>query len=355
MIKISREKERFYTYAFLAIFAAVIVLSFLLIRPFITVILASAVVSYMLYPLFRALNKKIGSKNISAAVVIIAAVIVVGSLSVFIFSELYKEIKGINISDNLNIGMMEKRACIENDILCKSINYFIDIVKSEETKETISALLSNFSKSFLFSIPSLFLNMIIFIFLLFYFLRDGDKIIAYIKGLLPLKESLKNDIERYARDVIHSTIYGAIIIALMQGFVGAVAFILFDSTDAPIMWGMITAVAALVPFIGTAAVWLPMSLMQIIKGHLYNSNIILWKGIGLLIFGAVVISSIDNILKPRIIGKEAKINPVLVLLGAVGGIRLMGPMGVFIGPFVFALFASFAKVYAQDTYKCKKM
>ena len=111
------------------------------------------------------------------------------------------------------------------------------------------------------------------------------------------------------------------------------------------MWGFIIAFAALLPFIGTGIIWVPVGIFLILNGLFMSDTSFIWRGIGLLIYGALVISTIDNVLRPKVIGDKSMLHPTLALLGVAGGIYLLGFIGVIIGPVILALLVIYLGMY----------
>ncbi|MFQ5620928.1 MAG: AI-2E family transporter, partial [Candidatus Nanoarchaeia archaeon] len=142
-------------------------------------------------------------------------------------------------------------------------------------------------------------------------------------------------------------IYGSLVIALIQGALGALGFMIFG-VGSPILWGLVMSLFALVPFIGTPIIWGPAGLLLVIDGFVDGQTNLVAKGIGLLIYGTLVISTVDNILKPKLIGKKAKIHPIVVLIGVLGGLSLLGFVGFVVGPLVLALFEALIEVYEKE-------
>ena len=342
--------KKYMKYAFLAFFLLLLVLSFFIIRPFITVIIASIIVAYIFFPVFDRVNKRVNNNNISAILVMLLIVVVLGLFLWFVGSRVFGELDIIKEKNSFEEAMsqLDSKCDASDNPLCISVNYLSGLIEEPETRQSILSAVSDISKSLLTSIPRLLINIIIFTFTTFYLFRDGRRIMKYLSDIIPLKRKFKVSLKGQMNDLFYSTIYGAIIIALIQGAVGTVAFILLGSTESPFFWGTMMAVAALVPFIGTGIIWLPMALFQIIQGYLSESDAIMWKGVTLLIVGAFIISMIDNVLKPKIIGERSGMHPLLIMIGAFGGIAFMGFIGVFLGPMILAFFMSFLYVYHEE-------
>ena len=138
---------------------------------------------------------------------------------------------------------------------------------------------------------------------------------------------------------IVGVVFGFVITAALQGLFGALGFLIFQLSS-PLVWGLIMMILALIPFLGPALVWFPIGVIQLISGNLFS-------GIGLLLYGAIIISSIDNIVRPKIISYKSNIHPLLILLGVVGGLKLFGFIGIVIGPVVLVFLMTILKLYAE--------
>jgi predicted PurR-regulated permease PerM len=129
-------------------------------------------------------------------------------------------------------------------------------------------------------------------------------------------------------------VMGQIVVGLVQGFLAWLAFV-FLGVPNPVLWGFVTAIISIIPLLGAVIVWLPITIYLFILGYTTG---VYWKAIALFIFGSCVISTIDNILKPKIVGDRARIHPLIILFGILGGIQLVGIPGILIGPMILTLF-----------------
>ncbi len=156
----------------------------------------------------------------------------------------------------------------------------------------------------------------------------------------------------YLRNLVrlHLLIYGYVVVALIQGLLGAFGFFIFG-IHSPIFWGIVMTITALIPFIGTAIVWLPFALIKLFNGILANNTNEIIGGILFILYGTIIISGIDNVLRPKIIGDKAKVHPILILVGVLGGLSLFGFIGVVIGPLILALFVAFLTAYEENKPK----
>ena len=173
----------------------------------------------------------------------------------------------------------------------------------------------------------------------YYFLKDGNKLLAYAKSIIPIKSSHVNVLLKRFNDVTYAVVYGNVVVAVVQGILTCLGFFIFG-VQSPLIWGIVTLFTSLIPFLGAVVVWLPASIFLIVAGYSSGDGLTLLRGIGLLLFGLLFISSIDNILKPRLIGGRANLHPALVLLGVIGGLSALGIIGLVIGPVLIALAAT---------------
>jgi len=201
----------------------------------------------------------------------------------------------------------------------------------ENTKKIGQRVVESLSSGFS-NVLSVAANFVIMAFAIFFFLKDGPGFLQKIKNYLPFSAEERDRLASQIKDMIVSTIYGGLIVAVVQGVLGGLAFGLLGITS-PIFWGSAMALMSFVPILGTAIIWLPASVIFLLQGAYV-------KGIGLLLIGIGVISMVDNILKPLIIGGRTKMPTVVIFFTVLGGIRLFGLLGLVMGPLVFALFLS---------------
>jgi predicted PurR-regulated permease PerM len=350
--------KEYMKYIFVIMFVLIIYLAYLVIRPFITALLTSAVLAYIFYPLYEAINERIKRKNVSALVVSLLIIIILAIPFTFVAGSLARESQVIYIKSRqvFTTGDIFSIGCApeERGIGCTLSNWIGGLIRKpsvryhiEESIGNITSLIARKTSEFVLSIPAIALNLFVAFFATFYLFKDGKSIIERIRKMLPLKLHHQKQIFQQLDETTYAIIYGSLLVAAIQGIVGGMGYYLFGISS-PILWGILTAIFALLPFIGTALVWLPLSMFIVVQGLSVDSPMITLKGIGLLLFGALIISSMDNLLKPYIIGRRAKIHPVLVLIGVLGGIAFFGFIGFVIGPLVLAIFANFIDIYEKE-------
>lgn len=175
------------------------------------------------------------------------------------------------------------------------------------------------------------------VYLLFFFLCDGRRILHFIQEALPIQGPGERYLLQEIGSVTRATFKGIIVIGIAQGTVGGVAFAVLGISNA-VLWGVAIAIATIVPVVGTAVVWLPAAIVLFAGGS--------WvKGVAMLITGVLLIGLIDNLLRPRIVGRETRMPDYIVLLATLGGLTAFGLTGVVLGPVIAGIFLASWRMY----------
>jgi predicted PurR-regulated permease PerM len=179
----------------------------------------------------------------------------------------------------------------------------------------------------------------VMLYLFFFLVRDGREISHLIRDAIPLDESHKQHLIRKFTTVIRATVKGNVVVAVVQGTLGGIALWVVGIQGA-LLWGFVMMLLSLLPAVGAALVWLPVAIYFISTG-------VLVKGIGLALFGTLVIGTVDNVLRPVLVGKDTRLPDWVVLISTLGGMALFGINGFVIGPLVAALFMASWDIFAR--------
>ena len=180
----------------------------------------------------------------------------------------------------------------------------------------------------------------VMIYLLFFFLKDGDLIVAKCIDVFPLDDNQERFLIEKFNNVTKATVKGTILVGVTQGIIGGIIFALLD-IQAAVLWGVLMAFFSIVPTIGTAIIWFPAACLLFFSGA--------WlKALILLLIGFFVIGLIDNFLRPYLVGKETKLPDYMILLTTLGGVSLVGLSGFIIGPIIAALFLTLWSLFKLD-------
>lgn len=180
----------------------------------------------------------------------------------------------------------------------------------------------------------------LFFLFLFFLLRDGRSLIELLRSLSPLSPEQEARVVEHLVATTSGTLLGVVVVPVAQGALAALGFWIFGVPN-PLLWGAITIFAALIPLLGAPLVWIPMCVYVYLTGAL-------WQAIALLVYGAVVISGIDNVLKPMFLSGAARVHPVLGFLAVIGGTLAFGPVGLLMGPIVLSLAISALDIYRAE-------
>jgi predicted PurR-regulated permease PerM len=184
------------------------------------------------------------------------------------------------------------------------------------------------------------INLFIVLYLLFFFLRDGDYLSRRIRNAVPLRPEQQRDLFTKFTTVIRATVKGNIVVALVQGALGGLIF-WFLGVHAPVLWAVLMAFLSLLPAVGAGLVWLPVAVYFLVTGAV-------WQGIVLIAFGVLVIGLVDNVLRPVLVGKDTKMPDYVVLIATLGGMAIFGLNGFVIGPVIAAMFMAVWDLFAAS-------
>jgi len=242
-------------------------------------------------------------------------VIIVAIPLILLIPKIIDEVSGIyNYLINLNLNVSP----LINDGIKKTVTFFIGDVSE-----------------FVLTLPGFIINLIITLLMLFYLFIDGEKILQSIKDMIPLDSKHKDTIVSEFKRVTNGVVYGLMLVAIIEGILAIIVFYIFD-VSAPIFWGIIIFILAILPALGASLVWAPLGIIKLINHDTTN-------GIGILICGFFILSGIETFLRPKLIGDRTNLHPILVIMGVLGGLKVFGLIGVIFGPFILVILITMLK------------
>jgi len=320
----------------------VVTLNVFIFLPYISVLFLALVFAIIFNPVHeRILSWSGGKRALSALLtVFIVLAVIVGPLSFFgtlLFQEASDLYDSVINSGNGNIieSLKPFRAFIEAiSPGISSSQAEIDIAKY--VRNALSGLLDHMTVIFSGAAKIVF-GLFLMLLALFYFFKDGKKFVATLIDLSPLADSSDRKIAEKVVLAVNSVVRGHIVIGVLQGLMTGIGFAIFG-VPSPVIWGFVAAIASLVPTIGTSLVLLPAVVFLFVTGSV-------GAGIGLIIWGVFAVGLIDNLLGPILIERGIKIHPFLILLSALGGLALFGPVGFLAGPVILSLLFALLDIY----------
>ena len=192
------------------------------------------------------------------------------------------------------------------------------------TVKTLATWLTTTAASFVKGSVVEVIGLLLTFYLLFFFLRDRRAALQSLRSLSPLSEAEMDRLFGRVGDTIYATVYGTLAVSAVQGLLGGLMF-WWLGLPAPLLWGVVMALLAVVPVLGAFVVWIPAALFLALEGS--------WgKALILTVWGGLVVGTIDNLLRPILVGKRLKLHTILAFISVVGGLILFGPAGLILGP-----------------------
>ena len=333
----------FYSRVFGLVTALVLGVAVLLIlRPFIGPLLWAALLAFMLFPVNRRLRAAFkGRKSIAALALTLASVLVlvVPAVSLGIVFGRQASDLVFGLQDSAAEHQIQSPSDImhlpEVDRAVRWAGSYLPVPADQITNSLVSAgqqviqSVLSVGGSLFASVVGTVVAIVLALFLLFFFLRDGEIMTVRALSLVPLDDRRKAQLVTHLSSVIQAIVLGSLITAVVQGSLVGIGFALVG-LPSPIVFAVLGTVASIVPLIGTTIVWVPAALYLGLTGH--------WgAALFLAIWGVAVVSSADNVVRPLFISSRAKITTLPVFIGLLGGIAAFGAIGIFLGPVVIAL------------------
>ena len=325
--------------AFLILLVAAVSIAFVaMIRTFLLTILMAAIFSGVAYPVYRRLRHLLGGRqalaSITTIVLLLALVLVpLGAVLAAIANQ------ALRVSDNVRPRL--QRMVEQPGELGTRLRALPGFSRLEPYREPIlrkAGELAGSTGSFLVNAISattvatavLFFQFVVMLYTMFFFLIGGPGLLRNVLAYLPLSEGDKERmIERFV-SVTRATLKGSVLIGAAQGTLSGLAFWAVG-IDGALFWGAMMAVLSIIPGIGGALVWVPTAIMLLATGEV-------WRGLGLAAFCALGVGSVDNVLRPILVGRDTQMHELMIFFSTLGGLLVFGAMGFIVGPILAALF-----------------
>lgn len=339
------KESKFAHYTLAIIFFFLLYLIFRMVWPFFTYILTGLILTIVSHPLYEGLLSKIKNKKLSSIITIILVLLLIVIPTSLMIGSLVVQTK--SFVKSFNQASVEKAAEYFNELN----SAVMDVLgPNADLKNKIGSALQGMEKfivnttaSLIGSIADVILGLFVMFFIMYYGLVEGKRWVINLKEHLPLAKERKEKLAKQVGQITHAVIFGQILIAFIQGLLGGIGFFIVGIKN-PVFWGFVMTILAFIPVTGTGIVWVPASIIELINGNILG-------GIFLLMYGFIIVSSIDNFIRPKIISGKTNIHPAIALIGVLGGLKVFGFMGIFIGPFIAAMFVAIAGFFYEDYLK----
>ena len=333
--------------AFLLLLVTGISLAFLaMIQSFLTALLLAAIFSALCQPLHSRLLKWFGGRAVlaSLATLLLLLIGIIGPLLAFL---------GIVTSQAVEVSSgiqpwIQSQLSGQGEL---SIERFFDLpdelepyesqvyAKAGEMASRVGEFLLNSLAAVTRGTATFFFMLFIMLYAMFFFLRDGSKILERILYYMPLESEHEYLMVDKFVSVTKATLKGSLVIGIVQGGLAGLAFAVIGIEGAA-FWGTVMAVLSFIPGIGTALVWVPAAIYLAVNGQTLQSA-------GLTFWCVIVVGTVDNVLRPTLVGRDTQMSDLLIMLSTLGGLLLFGPTGLVVGPIIAALFVTVWEIYGE--------
>jgi predicted PurR-regulated permease PerM len=329
--------------ALLVATAVALYLCWLMLQPFVNVLAWAAVLVIFFYPvhsrLVRRTNRPATSALLSSLFVIIVILLPLTLITLALVSEMSGALRNIqaNAATLLNTN---------SPFLGRFIGWLghyvdLDQLYSQdfltERLKGLSGTIAGSTLGFVGGLVGAIVQVFFVIFTMYYLFRDGERIMRALPEMLPLERSQSEAIFARTRDVISASLYGVLVIAVIQGALGGMAFWALGLPSA-IVWAVVMTFLSMIPMAGSFLVWVPAAIFLGITGH--------WgKALILVAWGSLVIGTVDNFLRPKLVGERTRLHELFIFFSVLGGLKVFGVLGIVLGPVVLAISLALLDVF----------
>lgn len=340
----SLSKRRLSPWFLFALLLVLGVLAFRVVGVFLSFVLFGLFLAYLTFPIYAWLRQRLKRPAVAAGAMLLGLTLAVFLPLGFVLAELLNQVQGLLAS----LSAADPQAVL--DAIAHRINAALGL-PDEATADPGSNLVNDVYDSvqdalvaWLRDVPQLLaesiLGLLLLAYVLYYTYTDGDRALAAIRDILPLDTEQRETLFREVGHVIRGVMYGTILLSAIQAVLAAIGFAIFGVPSIA-LWSVLIFVLALLPIVGAPFIWVPWGLYLIYIGETL-------RGVGLLVYCAILVNGIEHLIRPKLIGKTANIHPLLVLLGVVGGLALFGFIGFIVGPLVLSVFVTVLNLYRKE-------
>ncbi len=345
----NKEQAKLEQRSFLMLLVIVTLLFLFLLKPFWGAIFWACIIGLLFYPLNRRFLESWGQRpSLAALATLVVCVVICIVPAMFVLGSFFQE--GAGLYQRLQSGDLDLGNRIERireafpaaQLLLERLNLDLNNVKEQLSGAalTASGFIAQNAVQFGQGLLQYFVSLGLMLYVAFFMLRDGDRLVALLVRALPLGDEREHLLFVKFAEVTRATIKGNLVVAVVQGTLGGIIFWALGIPGA-FLWGVVMTLLSLVPVVGAGLIWVPVAIYLFAIGE--------WgQGLILVGFGAGVIGLVDNILRPILVGRDTKLPDYIVLLSTLGGFVLFGMNGFVVGPLIAALFVAFWGIFMRD-------
>ena len=339
-------QERFSKAALLLLVVVISWMFLVMIRAFIAALFLAAVFSGMTYGLYRRLQNRLKSSALAAIttilIVLLGIVLPLSAFAGIVAAEAVQMTQSVGPWVQYQLAHPDEvERWLETLPFADAVVPYKDHVTAKigEVAQSVGTFLVASVALLTRGTVGFFLQLFVMLYAMFFFLIGGPRILKLILYYLPLEADQENRmVERFV-SVTRATLKGSLVIGIVQGTLAGGAFAIVG-VPSPAFWGTVMAVLSIIPGVGTALVWVPACIWLAAVDRT-------GAALGLALWCIVVVGTVDNFLRPRLVGRDTRMSDLLVLLGTLGGLIVFGAIGFIIGPIIAALFVTVWDIYGE--------
>ena len=346
------------TFPLIICLGTILLLAFLVFRHFLLTFVVAASLALLLQPLHRRLTARLGGRGWLSATILVLVCMVAVLLPLLTYTTLLVQQASDAVAwlrPRLEPAEIER---LWSDTLPRRYPLTMAWIRQltggasamsflSATVSRISSVANHMVQVTLTALAGIFVDLGLFVLMLFFLLRDGDDLREALRGISPLTRGQEVELTEHLTRTVKGVLMSMVVVPICQGLVALPGFWLFGVPKA-LLWSLMVVFAAVIPLVGSPLAWVPAGLYLLLSGST-------GKGVGLLIYGAVVISGIDNVIKPIILKGAAQIHMMLAFLSILGGVYTFGPKGLIVGPVVLSLVLSAYRIYRYDVLRWRSL
>ena len=333
--------------ALVAVLLIALYICWMMFQPFLNVLMWAAVLAVVFYPMHRRIRAETRKPTLAAALstllVVLFILLPVTFITVAVVRELSQVAQSFQAPDHSwNVPVPAAVTWV-----LERVGQYVDIdIDRESARKFLAQRIQTWGTAIAASTLMVVggavgavTQMLLVVFTLFYFFRDGERIRLAASEMVPLQRVQWQDIIGRTKDVVGATVYGVLAIAAIQGTLGTFIFWVLG-LPSPLLWGVVMFFLSMIPMAGAFLVWMPAAIYLALTGSVTQAII-------LVVWGILVIGGIDNILSPRLVGRRASLHELLIFFAVLGGLQVFGVLGLILGPVVVAMTLALIEMVRQ--------
>ncbi len=332
------------TYFLVGLLVIVVAIIYRIFRPYLTPLVFAGTLAVIFWPIHRRLKKFFGlpafAAGLSLVIVLLGILLPLAAVTATALLQAQELLRWLSQQNQVKRYLEQLTAMPKAFLGDLAPTWTLDVATLDEYLRQLATFFIRHIRTVISGIAGTLIHLVVFLLALYYFLKDGEHLPAVLSRLSPLPDADDRKIMLRVKTMVTTVIQGTLLVALIKGVLTWIGFAVFGVPGA-VLWGLVTVLAAIVPFAGVAITFVPAIAFLLINDHT-------GAALGLTIWGVLVVGLIDNFLNPKFIGGRAKINPLLVLLAVLGGLQVFGVIGFLVGPIVLSILIALLEIYQHE-------